>query len=91
MAGQVRLAAVWAGVGLMVGGLMVGALTACKPVGILRQIDIVIEIGHYRDHAADRNENRAARVEAWVRASGNCEVETSRHDAQYEHRGLLRS
>ena len=65
------------------------ALPVSQPVGILGEINIVVEVRHDREQAADGNGNTAARVVAGVGASRNCEIETGRHGAQRDDRGLL--
>jgi hypothetical protein len=67
--------------------LIDGALPAAKSVGILCEINIVVEIRHYRDQPADDNGSTVTRV--GVSASGTCEIKTGRHGAQRDDRGFL--
>lgn len=83
--GQGILTGVLAGTRLNAGALPV--LPIYQSVGILCEINIVVEIRHYRDNPADGKGNTATRV--GVSASRNCEIETGRHGAQRDDRGLL--
>jgi len=83
--GQGILTGVFAGTRLNAGALPV--LPICQSVGILCEINVVVEIRHDRDQPADGNGNTATRVR--VGGSGNCEIETGRHGAQRDDRGLL--
>ena len=87
LAGARLSAAALAGTRLNIGALP--ALPVSQPVGILCEINIVVEVRHDRDQAADGNGNSATRVEAGVGTCGNCEIDTGRHAAQRDDRGLL--
>jgi len=73
-------------------GLIDGALPPLpiyQSVGILGEINILVEVRHYRDQAADGNGNTATGVVARIGTSGNCETEAGRNGAQRDDRGLL--
>jgi hypothetical protein len=83
--GQGILTGVLAGTRLNAGALPV--LPIYQSVGILCEINIVVEIRHYRDHPADNKGNTATRV--GVSASRTCEKGTGRRGTQRHDRGLL--
>jgi Pentapeptide repeats (8 copies) len=89
LAGARLTAVALAGARLNFGAL--AALSVSQSVGILREINIVVEVRHYRDQAADGNGNTVTRVVGGVGASGNREVETGRHGTQRDDRGLVQN
>ena len=63
------------------------ALPACQRVGILREINVMVEVRHHWEQTAGKRDTRAAGVEAGVGAGGSGETETGRHSAQEDDRG----